>query len=299
MKKNRWLIYVYVTMLSWGIWGAFTNLPTEYGFSETLIYCVWALTMIIPAVFVLKRNNWKLQRDKTSVFYGCLIGLLGAGGQMLLFHAVKVGPPYLIFPIISLSPIITITLSFLLLRERTGWIGALGIVLALVALPMFELSGDFSMDNPLDSWFFLAILVLIAWGVQAFFMKRANGLMEAESIFFYMTLTGILLIPFALYLTDFDTAVISVKGISLAAMIQVLNAIGALCLVYAFRYGKAIVVSPLSNAGAPLITAIISLFVLGIIPSNTKVVGIALAVVAAILISIEPEEQGANEKIDA
>ena len=67
------------------------------------------------------------------------IGLLGAGGQMLLFKALTIGPAYFIFPIISLSPAITIALSFVLLRERTGKLGALGIVLALVALPLFDL----------------------------------------------------------------------------------------------------------------------------------------------------------------
>ena len=59
------------------------------------------------------------------------IGLLGAGGQMLLFKALTIGPAYFIFPIISLSPAITIAMSFVLLRERTGKLGALGIVLAL------------------------------------------------------------------------------------------------------------------------------------------------------------------------
>ena len=68
------------------------------------------------------------------------IGLLGAGGQMLLFHTLTIGPAYFVFPIISLSPAVTIALSFLLLRERTGRLGALGIVLALVALPLFDLS---------------------------------------------------------------------------------------------------------------------------------------------------------------
>ncbi|GLR17592.1 DMT family transporter [Portibacter lacus] len=291
MKKKSWLLFAYVTMITWGVWGAFTNLPTEYGFPETMIYVVWALTMIIPAIIVLKMNNWKLEVDKKAILYGSLIGLLGAGGQMILFHAVKVGPPYLIFPIISLSPIITIGLSFLLLKERTGWIGTAGIVLALIALPMFELSGDFSFSNPFSSWFFLAVLVLMAWGLQAFFMKKANEIMQAESIFFYMMIWGILLIPFALYMTDFDTAIFSTKGISLAAGIQVLNAIGALFLVYAFRYGKAIVVSPLTNAGAPLITAIISLIVLSVVPSATKIIGIVLAVLAALLISLQPEEK--------
>lgn len=289
MKKKSWLVYAYVTMISWGVWGAFTNIPTEYGIPETIIYAIWALTMIIPAIIVLQRNNWKLETNSTALMYGGLIGFLGAGGQMILFHAVKVGPPYLIFPIISLSPIITIGLSYFFLKERTGTLGVLGIILALVALPMFELSGDADFSDPLKSWFVLAILVLLAWGLQAYFMKKANAVMGAESIFFYMMLTGILLIPMALYMTDFDTVTWSVKGVGLAACIQVLNAIGALFLVFAFRYGKAIVVSPLTNAGAPLITAIISMIFLGVLPPTMKFVGIILAVIAALLISLEPE----------
>lgn len=296
MGKKSWLTYAYITMLSWGVWGAFTNLPTEYGIPETIIYAIWALTMIIPAAIVLQRNKWKLETGTTAILYGGLIGLLGAGGQMILFHAVKTGPPYLIFPIISLSPIITIALSYFLLKERTGIAGAIGIVLALIALPMFELSGDTDFSDPLNSWFFLAILVLAAWGLQAFFMKKANEKMSAESIFFYMTVAGIALIPMALYMTDFDTVVWSVKGVSLAAGIQILNAIGALFLVFAFRYGKAIVVSPLTNAGAPLITAIISLIFLGVLPPTMKIIGIVLAVVAALMISLEPESESESSK---
>ena len=45
----------------------------------------------------------------------------------------------------------------------------------------------------------------------------------------------------------------------MTAGIQILNAIGALTLVYAFRYGKAMVVAPLTNAGAPLVTAVLAL----------------------------------------
>ena len=69
-----------------------------------------------------------------------IIGLLGAGGQMMLFYALTTGPAYLIFPVISLSPVVTIALSFLLLGERTDTLGAAGIVLALIALPLFDFS---------------------------------------------------------------------------------------------------------------------------------------------------------------
>jgi uncharacterized membrane protein len=75
----------------------------------------------------------------------------------------------------------------------------------------------------------------------------------------------------------------------LAAAIQVLNAIGALTLVYAFRYGKAIIVAPLSNAGAPLATAVISLIALGVMPGTLKILGLVLALAASMLLAIEPD----------
>lgn len=291
MKLKPWLLYALVTTIFWGIWGAFTGLPAENGFPDTLIYCVWAVTMIPPALFVMGRTGWKLQHDKKSIFYGCLIGLLGAGGQMVLFKAVTVGPTYLIFPIISLSPIITVVLSYLFLKERTGKLGTLGIVLAIIALPLFDYSKGSTEEDYGILWFVLAILVLAAWGIQAYFMKLANETMKAESIFLYMMLTGLLIIPVALFMTDFSQEINwGANGPWLAAGIQILNAVGALCLVFAFRYGKAMVVSPLTNAGAPLITAIISMLVLGFLPNPVKIAGIVLAIIAAFLLAIDPEE---------
>ena len=65
--------------------------------------------------------------------------------------------------------------------------------------------------------------------------------------------------------------------------------IGALTLVFAFRYGKAIIVAPLSNAGAPLATALLSLAVLGVVPGPLKSLGIGLALLASLLLAIEPD----------
>jgi uncharacterized membrane protein len=284
------LAYALVTTAFWGVWGAFTGLPANHGFPETLIYVVWAVTMIPPALFALRRVGWRLQRDPKSIVLGALIGLLGAGGQMLLFHAVRTGPAYLIFPVISLSPLVTVVMSLALLRERTGKLGALGIVLALCSLPLFDYSGTTSASGYGQLWFLPALGVLVAWGIQAFFMKLANATMDAESIFFYMAITGLLLVPVAIAMTDFSAGVNwGVDGPYLAGAIQILNAVGALTLVYAFRYGKAIVVSPLTNAGAPLITAMLSIVLLGTAPTSTKIAGIALALCAAVLLAIEPE----------
>jgi len=292
MNRRAGLIFALVTTGLWGVWGAFAGRPAENGFPETLVYVVWAFTMIPPALYALSRVGWAWEHDARSILFGCIIGLLGAGGQMLLFHAVRTGPTYLIFPVIALSPVVTIALSALMLRERVTRIGAVGILLALASLPLFDYAPGETAGGYGFTWFFLALVILAAWGVQAFFMKLANHSMSAESIFAYMTITGLALIPIALWMTDFGQPInYGLDGPWLAAGTQVLNSIGALTLVYAFRYGKAMVVSPLTNAGAPLITSIIALAVLGSVPQSTKLVGIGLAFLAALLLAIEPEDQ--------
>jgi uncharacterized membrane protein len=288
--QKLWLTYALITTLSWGLWGAFTGVPAQNGFPETLTYVVWAITMIPPAAYALSHVNWNIQRDAKSVGYGTAIGLLGAGGQMLLFHTVRIGPPYLIFPLIALSPVVTIILSVVLLRERVSKRGALGVVLALLSLPLFDYTGEHASGFG-ASWFVYALMIMAAWGVQAYFMRFANSFMNAESIFFYMTLTGLLLIPAAIFLTDFSQPINwGLNGPYLSALIQILNSVGALALVYAFRYGRAIVVAPLANAGAPLITALLSLLVLSVMPSSLKSIGIALAFAAAVLLALEPDQ---------
>lgn len=287
VAPRRWLLFALLTVVLWGVWGAFASLSAQRGFPETLVYCVWAVTMIVPAVIVMRREKWKLDRDPRSIFYGLLIGLTGAGGQMILFYAVSTGPAYLIFPIISLSPLVTILMSFVLLKERTTKLGALGVALALAALPLFDFSPrGFSFAQG-STWFPLALIIMLCWGVQAYFMKLANARMSAESIFFYMMISGLLVAPVALAMTDFSKPINwGWDGPWLAAAIQALNAVGALALVYAFRYGKAIVVAPLTNAGGPLVTAVISLLIAGVAPGELKMIGLALAVMASALLAL-------------
>jgi drug/metabolite transporter (DMT)-like permease len=294
---RAWLFNALATVVLWGIWGAFSGLSPQHGFPETLVYCVWALTMIPPALVVLALAKWKLDVNPRAIAYGVAVGALGAGGQMVLFYAVTRGPAYLIFPVISLSPVVTIALSFLFMGERTGRLGAIGILLALLALPTFDFAPGGDAQG--GGWLILALIVMLCWGLQAYFMKAANTIMSGESIFFYMTVTGLALVPVALSLTDFGRPInYGWDGPGLAAVIQVLNAIGALTLVFAFRYGKAIIVAPLTNAGAPLATAIISLIALGVMPGSIKLVGIVLAVVASLLLAVEPDS-GDDEAVAA
>ncbi len=287
---QHWLTYAVVTTLFWGVWGAFIELPEKRGFPATLGYVVWSLTMIPCALVALSLVGWKLETGPKAILLGAAAGLLGAGGQLALFEALKKGPAYLVFPIVSLSPAISVVMAVTLLGESTTPRVWTGIVLALVAVPLLSYQPPAAAAGQGGGrgrlWLWLALAVCLAWGVQAYVLRFANQLMRSESIFFYMTATALLLIPIALGMTNFRQPINwGPSGPWLAAAIQSLNSIGALTMVYAFRYGKAIVVSPLINAVAPAITVLLSLILYRTVPHRVVAAGMLLAAIAFYLMA--------------
>jgi uncharacterized membrane protein len=283
MKNKLWLVYAVMTTLTWGIWGALIELPEKAGFPATLGYTVWAVTMVPCAVVALIIIKFKLETDLRSFLLGMTIGLTGAGGQIILFEALRQGPAYIIFPIVSLYPVVTILLSLWILKEKSNRRGWTGIILALIAIFLLSYMKPAELEVSGYLWLGLSLLVFLMWGIQAMVMKLANNTMKAESIFTYMTITGLMLIPVAIIMTDFSREINwGFKGPYLAAMIHILNAVGALFLVYAMRYGKAIIVAPMTSL-SPMITIVLSLAIYSVIPNPAMVTGFILALVAIYL----------------
>ncbi|CAG5067454.1 hypothetical protein DYBT9623_00175 [Dyadobacter sp. CECT 9623] len=287
-KTNSWLIYVIIHVLFIGVWGAVIEIPEKNGFPATLGYVVWALTMVPAALAALKIKGWKLDFNKRAMIWGGAAGLLGAGGQLVLFFVLRIAPAYLVFPLLSLTPVVTILLAVFLLHEKTGRLGWIGVGIALVSIFMLSYQPAGGAQVSGYTWMLLTAIPLLAWGAQGYIMRFANEIMSAESLYFYMMATSVMLIPFALYLTDFSQPIEwSFKGPYLSAIIQSLNAFGALCLVYAFRYGKAIIIAPITTALSPVLTVALSLALYQTIPHPVIIAGIALAIVSAILMGFE------------
>lgn len=295
MKKNQsWLSFVIIHVIFMGVWGALIEIPEKNGFPATLGYVVWALTMVPAAIIALMINKWKLEYDKRSILWGCLAGLLGAIGQLVLFFTLRIAPAYLVFPLLSLTPVVTILLAVFFLKEKTGRLGWIGIGIAVIAILLlsYQPPGDTNVSGYL--WMVLAAIPLLAWGAQGFVMRFANESMKAESIFFYMMISSVLLIPVALIMTDFSQPINwGFKGPYLAGMIQILNAFGALCLVYAFRYGKAIIIAPMTTALSPVLTVVISLAIYAVIPHPIIITGMVLAILSALLMGVEETKMDA------
>ena len=284
MKNKLWLVFILITIVTWGVWGAFSDTQMDRdNIPETVVYILWALTMIPCAIVALCVNKGKFMHDWKSAVLGCTVGLLGAGGQLVLFKALAIGPAYIIFPFISMSPVIVITLASIFLKEKANKWQIAGIVVALAAILLLSIQSG-GADSPVSGWLWivLAVLVLFAWGIQGFFMKFANNSMDAESIFVWMAISAVILIPVAYFMTPEAALFFQGEGVvgkSLTCSgIQILNAIGALTLVYAYRYGKAVIVSP-------MVTVLLSLVILSVIPTPLQIAGICCAAFAMYALS--------------
>jgi drug/metabolite transporter (DMT)-like permease len=267
------------------VWGAFIELPEKSGFPATLGYVAWAITMIPCAAVALAVSRSAVERRPKQAAFGLAVGLLGAGGQLLLFQALRHGPAYLVFPLISLYPVLTVILAYTILKERARPRAWIGVLLAFPAIFMLSWQPPTSGAGATHVWLPLALAVFVMWGLQAHVMKISTGMMTSESLFFYMALGAVLLIPGAIAMTDFSAAVNwGFRGPYLAGMIQVLNSIGALCLVYALRNGPAIIVVPMTSL-APVLTVLISLVLYRVVPNPVVSAGLLIAAAAIYLMA--------------
>ncbi len=285
-KKHNWLLYAIITMVTWGLWGAFSD---QTALPKTMVYVIWALSMVPCALAALVNIRFKLDVRRKPALLSMAVGLLGAGGQLVLFLALDYAPAYLVMPMISVAPIVTVLLSTVFLKERVSKLGILGIVLAFVALVCFALPDN--TDGAVKSWVWIlyASVVFISWGIQAFVMKLANNSTpDAESVFVYMAAAAVLLIPIALWMGDGTCMTDQGWGeLTKVFFVQILNAIGAFTLVYANRYGKAMIVAPLADACAPVIMCVISLILYAAFPTVPQIIGIVAAISCVFIFSRE------------
>ena len=289
VRIPKWLLWSLSVPVLWGLWGALTEIPEKWlnpRFPPTLGYAVWSLTMIPFCIIALHRIGWKLTLTGKSIGYGCAVGFSGAAGQLLLFWVLEKGPAYLIFPIICLSPVVTIVLSWTLLRERTYPLARTGILLSLPAILLLSIQEPGNSPVHGMAWLWWAIAIFFMWGLQAYFMKSSANAISPEELFFYMTATGIALSPFAIAM-NYGFRNSSARGFAWTAAIQSLNAAGCLLFVYAVREGKAIIVVPTVNGLFPLVTIVVSLLIYRRLPGGYNLVGMFLALLAVLLMALD------------
>ncbi len=128
-----WLVYSFLALLLWGLWGIFNKIATAH-LPSWAIFLVELLVYLVVGGFV-----WGLLRSPVSwnvpgVLAAVAAGLAGGLALFFFLNALATGPASVVVPLTSLYPVITVILGVTLLHESLTMRHLAGIILAFGAV---------------------------------------------------------------------------------------------------------------------------------------------------------------------
>ena len=129
----NWLPAAILALLSFGIWGLFTKLAIVYVDSKSaLVY--QTLGVLIIGIITLSLLDFKPATDLKGISFGILTGIAYGIGCLFYFIAADKGKIVTVVTMTALYPLITILLSYVILKEGINLKQCVGIILALAAI---------------------------------------------------------------------------------------------------------------------------------------------------------------------
>jgi uncharacterized membrane protein len=284
----RWFIATLLALFCWGIWALLGKVIGD-GLTGAQTQALSTLGMV-PVMLGLAFS--KRIRGSTAVARGSafafVAGLLGCAGNVVYYEILKRGDKAsTVVPLTALYPIITILLAVLLLKEKVNRIQVIGIVLALAAIYLFNVQQDhgfFSRE------FFLVLVPILFWGIAGLLQKISTNHISGElSTLWFLAAsvpaTVLLLIrePLSANPTSKMWLLVALLGFSFA--------LGNWAILDAFACGgKASIITPISGLYS-MVTIPLAIILLHERIGLRESLGIVLALVAVVAISIETKPQ--------
>lgn len=132
-RMAQWLTPAILALLSFGLWGLFTKLAIAHIDSKSAIV-FQTVGVLVVGLITLCLINFKPATDLKGLGFGLLTGIAYGVGCLFYFIAVDKGKVITVVTLTALYPLVTIVLSYFLLREGVNIKQCAGIVLALVAI---------------------------------------------------------------------------------------------------------------------------------------------------------------------
>ncbi len=132
-RMSTWFLPALLALLFWGVWGLFQKLATNH-MPPRAVYIVSALGAVVVVLVVLTTSRFPLHLSAEGTIFAVVAGVCSSLGGLLFLHAVSRGAASVVITFTALYPVITVILSFSLLREAITLKQGMGIVLALLSM---------------------------------------------------------------------------------------------------------------------------------------------------------------------
>jgi len=297
MKNNSWIMYSIAAALFWGVWGVVAKLISEdvNPYTNHVLFTVGMLFTLPLVVGKIKKEK----PNKKGILWGMIAGILAVTGNLAVFQAFSSGGlAAIVIPLTNLYPLVTIGIALAVFKEKLNWLNAVGILLAIPAVVM--LSGQTLLfDDPtaffktvgLNSWLIYSLVALFFWGVFSAAQKVTTNYSSAEWAYIAFILSSIFLTLIFLVLGKANFK-FSQNTLLLGALAGMLNGLGVLCSFAAYRAeGKASQVTTIAGALQPVFTIILAILFLSEKITYIELIGISIAIIAALFLSNETKKQ--------
>jgi uncharacterized membrane protein len=292
----KWFVYASLSLLMWGAWSLLSPLATRE-LNASAVQMLSSFGLVPFAAALMLSSGW---RDGTNFAKGLGLaiatGVTAGLGNVLLYIALAYGgPASLVFPITSMAPIIPVVLSPVLFRERLRSVQFVGIAIALFAIVCLNMTPQGAFQKHVSifaEWMLYSLLSLVVFGITFLTQKGATYFISDKLCTIGFTVGFLLLDPFLLLSWQKPRWPIPPSAALISILIGLAMGIGSLTLFAAYRHGKASIVTPYSQL-YPVITIFAAIPLYGEHIDVARGIGIAAAIVAGILLSLEKEAGGA------
>ena len=299
-----WLLYAITAAVCWGIWGVMAKGPSRE-LSGWMTQVLFTFALIPSAIMASRSTQVRAGTNKLrGILWGFVSGLFAGIGDLCFYLALQSGADTAIaIPLISLYPLVTLSIAYCWFKERLNLMQGAGIPLAVVAITLLS-GGATSLGQPLEllhrlsltSWMLYALAAMICAGVFTATQKLSTNYISAEMSYLAWCAA---FVPLALGIVitqplnwDMPAAMV---GAALAA--GTLNGFGVIAAFAAYRHGgKAAIVAPLTAALQPIVTVMLALLFLGERVGLIEGCGIVLAICAAAALSQETKRPATSQR---
>ena len=288
MKRAGWLGLTSAAIGLWGLYGIAFKLASDH-LSAVAGQLLSTAGLLLPALFLIGAVA-RERRSTAGLLIGFISGICGALGNFALLASLGAGgQAAIVFPLTALYPLITVVIAVLFMRERARRAQFIGMVLAVIAVLLLsvDISASYArIELQLSNALFYAFAALVAFGLAAVFQKLATNRVSAETAFATFAAGFIPPSVLILFLGPVG-ANLPLAPVLWAIAGGLLNGLGVLATLAAYRRGgKASVVTPLA-AVYPMVTVVLAVVFLGERLVAVQIAGIALALIGGVLLSRE------------
>jgi len=133
MKVPYWFVPAVFALIMWGVWGVFQKLATMQ-MPPRSVYFISAMGAVSVVILILFTSNSPRQINFEGSLFAVLAGICSSLGGLLFLQAMNRGEASIVITFTALYPVISILLSFALLKETISVKQSIGIILALFSM---------------------------------------------------------------------------------------------------------------------------------------------------------------------